>query len=380
MRPGASSWWPGQRGRGSRSWCETMAAGSMSKRSGVALSKKKIVTAEDLEEASDDDVLDYLFNAGVSTAATVTELAGRGVGLDVVRSRMDRLGGKSFLHSRFGRGTEVVLRVPLTRLTTNGILVQVGPQVYAIPTGEVERTLSVNNEDVALADGVEVVRVEDRLVRMVSLADLLGIKGAEAPEKPAVVLSDGRRRRAILVDAVHGQREYILQPLAWNLEGAKLVSGTTVIDGGSVVPVLDSRRLMGTSAQTSGWAGSREMRRHRLLVVDDSATSRTLERNILRTAGYAVVTAINGEQALKILRSEEVDLVVSDVEMPGIDGFELTRQIRQDVDLERTPVILVTSLGSEEDKQRGAEAGADAYIVKGDFDQDRLLKTVGRLL
>lgn len=340
----------------------------------------EIVTPEELESSSDEEVLDLLFQAGLSTVDTVTELAGRGVGLDVVRSRMVRLGGRSILRSNLGHGTEVILRVPLTRLTTNGIMVRVGRQIYALPTGEVERTLRVGNEDVLLADGAEVIRIDGRLVRIVPLADLIGVSADEAIRKPAVVITDGLRRRALLVDEVLGQREYIVQPLAWNLEGASLVSGTTVIDGGSVVPVLDSHVLMGSAARSSGWKASSKIRQYRLLVVDDSATSRTLERNILKTAGYDVVTAVDGEDALRVLRAEDIDLVVSDVEMPRLDGFELTRRIRRNAKFERIPVILVTSLGSEEDKAKGAEAGADAYIAKGAFDQDDLLKTVVRLL
>jgi two-component system chemotaxis sensor kinase CheA len=342
--------------------------------------KQGMVTREDLLETASDEIVELVFRSGLSTTSEVTELAGRGVGLDVVRTSLANLGGRSSIRSSAGEGTEFILRVPLTRLTTNGILVQVGRQTYAIPTGDVERTLSVSNDDVSLADGVEVVRIDDSLVRIVPLGEILGVTPTESAEKPAVVLSDGRRRRALLVDEVLGQREYIVQPLAWNLDGAQLVSGTTVIDGGSVVPVLDCQVLLGSAAGTVGWMGSREIRQRRILVVDDSATSRTLERNILRTAGYEVMTAVDGERALWVLRSEDVDLVVSDVEMPKLDGFALTREIRNDPALERIPVILVTSRGSEEDKQRGAEAGADAYIVKGDFDQDGLLKTVGRLL
>lgn len=342
--------------------------------------EKKIVTPDELNASGPDEVLDLLFEAGLSTVDEVTELSGRGVGLDVVRSRMVRLGGRSTLTSTPGAGTEVTLRVPLTRLTTNGILVRVGRQTYALPTGEVERTLSVGSDDVSLADGAEVIRISDRLVRIVPLAEIIGASADEAAQKPAVVITDGMRRRALLVDEVLGQREYIVQPLAWNLEGAPLVSGTTVVDGGSVVPVLNSHVLMGSVSKSGGWRTTQEIRQFRLLVVDDSATSRTLERNILKTAGYDVLTAVDGEEALKILKSEDIDLVVSDVEMPLLDGFELTSRIRGNAAFEKTPVILVTSLGSEEDKAKGAEAGADAYIVKGAFDQDELLKTVGRLL
>jgi two-component system chemotaxis sensor kinase CheA len=153
-----------------------------------------------------------------------------------------------------------------------------------------------------------------------------------------------------------------------------------VLDGDDVVLILDTRTLVGSPSAAGGWAEVREIHRYRVLVVDDSATSRTLVRNILKTAGYEVLTAIDGEEAFSTLKEQKADLVVSDVEMPKMDGFELTRRIRRDAELERLPVILVTSMGSEEHKSQGAEAGADAYIIKGAFDQDELLQTVARLL
>jgi two-component system chemotaxis sensor kinase CheA len=222
--------------------------------------------------------------------------------------------------------------------------------------------------------------VDGQLVRAVDLATVLGASTDDAPVKPALVISEGTRRRAVLVDEVLGQREYIEQPLSWNLAGASTVAGTTVLDGGSVVLVLDSRTLLGSRAATGGWSETKEVRQYRLLVVDDSTTSRTLERNILRSAGYDVMTAVDGQEALEILRDNQIDLVVSDVEMPSVNGLELTRSIRRDPGLEHLPVILVTNLESEEHQQDGAEAGADSYIIKGAFDQDELLHTVARLL
>jgi two-component system chemotaxis sensor kinase CheA len=266
-------------------------------------------------------------------------------------------------------------------LTTSGIVVRIGDQLFSFPTSDVERTLALRRDEVSLADGTEVVSIEGQLVRVVHLASVLGIEPSKLEEMSTVVIGDGVRRRAFLVDEVVGQRDYILQQLNWNLRNAPTLAGTTVLDGSTVVLVLDNHALLG-SRQSRGksWTGMADPIQQRLLVVDDSATSRTLERNILSSVGYEVLTAVDGNEALALLRREAIDLVVSDVEMPNISGVELTRRIRNDPELEHLPVVLVTSLGSEDDKRAGAEAGADAYVVKGAFDQDELLRTIGRLL
>lgn len=339
-----------------------------------------LVTAQELAELGEDRLLDLLFRPGVSTAETVTELAGRGVGLDVVRSRLAEIGGDASISTTPGQGTSITLRVPLTRLTTSGVLLRVNQQLFALPTNDVERTLQVERDSITTVEGNQVILLDDQMVRIDLLASMLGYSSPECDTRPAVVLDDGLRRRAFLVDEVCGQREYIAQPLSWNLRGAPFLSGSTVLDGGDVVLILDARDLLGSRRQDTIWSEKREVRQLRLLVVDDSATSRTLERNILRSAGYNVLTATDGAEAWEMLRREKIDLVVTDVEMPEVDGFELTRLIRGDQELEHLPVILVTSLGSEKDKQMGAECGADAYIVKGAFDQEELLAAVARLL
>jgi len=339
-----------------------------------------MISADELKELDDSGVLDLLFQAGLSTTDTVTELAGRGVGLDVVRSRMVKLGGTVSVTSSLGGGARITMRLPLTRLTTSGILARLNGQRFAVPTTDVERTILVKRTDVVSADGAEAVRVDGRLVRIAQLASILGTSSEEKDSKPALVVSVGMRRRALLVDEVCGQRDYIVQPPPWNLRDARWLAGSTVLDGGEVVLVLDSRQLVGIGKSSTPWRERGEERQYRVLVVDDSATSRTLERNILSAAGYQVLTAINGVEALRILADEDIDMVVSDVEMPTMNGFDLTRAIRADVKLEHLPVILVTSLGSGAHKQQGAEAGADAYIVKGAFDQDELLTTIARLL
>jgi two-component system chemotaxis sensor kinase CheA len=332
-----------------------------------------------LDEMGESELLDLLFRGGISTATEVTEYAGRGVGLDVVRTHLRKLGGEASLSSTHGQGAQVRLRVPLTRLTTTGVLVQIGEQAYAVPTADVERTLKIDIQDIKQVNGAEVISVEDQLVRVVHGGAAVCNSAATATGRFAVIIGDGPRRRALTVDEVLGQRELLLQPLCWNLEAAPAIAGSTVLDAGDVVLVLDAHALA-RIGQTVRSAQRPARRTPRLLVVDDSATSRTLERNILRAAGYEVLTAVTGTEATQTLTSEQIDLVISDVEMPQMDGLELTRWIRSHDDLGALPVVLVTSLGSESQKLQGAEAGADAYIVKGEFEQDELLRTVARLL
>ncbi len=341
--------------------------------------EKAAVASGEIDELSDFDTMQLLFEPGFSTAESVTDIAGRGVGLDVVKGHLRNLGGDARIASTFGVGTQLTLRVPLTRLTTTGVVIRLGDQIFACPAADIDRTLQVSRKDMVQANGLDMIPVDGDLVQLSHLAKILGYAIHEADEKPAIVLSDGLVRRALLVDQVIGQREFIVRPVSWHLQGMKGIAGATVLDGSEVVLILDRREILGTKSD-GGWDEIHEQHKHRILVVDDSVTSRTLECNILRSAGYTVESAVDGEQAFSLLEDTEFDLVLSDVEMPKVNGLELTRLIRGDERFEHLPVILVTSLASEKDREEGAEAGADAYIVKGSFDQEELLRTVARLL
>jgi two-component system chemotaxis sensor kinase CheA len=227
-----------------------------------------------------------------------------------------------------------------------------------------------------------VVRVDDVPLSVCDLGPLLGLPRSDGEHRPAVVLERDGERRAFLVDEVEGDREVTIRGLSWNLRHLPGVSGCTVI-GDRVAPILDARELFVLGRDTRGvtdLADEKRQRRRQVLVADDSVTSRTLEKNILTAAGYGVTVACDGDEAWEMLRTTSIDLLISDVDMPGIDGVELVRRLRADERFRSLPVVLVTSLGNEEHKRRGAEAGADAYIVKGAFDQDELLQVLGRLL
>jgi two-component system, chemotaxis family, sensor kinase CheA len=346
--------------------------------------RQGVLDSKSVAAMGPEEVLELLFTPGFSTASTVSELAGRGFGMDIVRTNLSELGGSVSLTSQPGHGVRVRLRAPLTRLTIRGLVVTAAGQPMAFPMMGVHRTIAVHRNDVRTVDAVEVIPVDDCLVPISHVGTCLGLGGSVADPSPAVVLAEGHRQRAFLVDEIIGEREFTIQALPWNLEHVMGVAGAAVTERGNVMLVLNSHELLGTrghgTLSMSVSEGGRDARQHRVLVVDDSVTSRTLEKNILASAGYDVVLAVNGQAALDLLRETEVDLVVTDVDMPLMSGIELTRAIRATKELEDLPVILVTSLAGEQDRQRGADAGADAYIVKGVFDQDELLRAVARLL
>lgn len=334
--------------------------------------------------AGAQELLELLFRPGFTTSGAVSELAGRGFGMDIVRTNLSEMGGHVTISSELGRGTRVRMRAPLTLLTIRALGVRAAGQLFAIPMIGIDGALSLRRQSVRVVDAVEVVSVGGALLPVSLLSALLGLGLGDAWEtSPAVIVGSGHRRRVLVVDEVVGERELTIQALPWNLRHVAGVAGAAVGDSEEVVLVLDVHELSSGSASSSAGvaaAPTREFRQHRILVVDDSVTSRTLEKNILSSAGYEVLMAVDGRAALELLADVDVDLVITDVDMPTMNGIELTRAIRSNQALAQLPVVLVTSLGADEDRQRGADAGADAYIVKGTFDQDELLRAVARLL
>jgi two-component system, chemotaxis family, sensor kinase CheA len=341
------------------------------------------------DAASVENPLELIFAPGFSTAVTVTETSGRGVGMDVVRENIRQLGGTVNITSQVGQGTRFTLRVPAQLATTRVLLMRVGTQTLAVGTSGVERTGRTRATDITSVGGKQTVQLEGRAVELVELGGLLEVEFDSLETwQPFVVLRDGEQRLACAVDALLNEQEIIVKRLGFPLSGGDHLIGAAVLGSGQLVPILSVQALLQRAARTRTQPARRDaarvaiapVRRYKVLVVDDSLTTRTLERSILEASGFETRTAVDGAQALESLRAEPVDLVLSDVEMPRLDGFGLTSAIRADPKLARIPVILVTSLDAPEHKERGAAAGADAYIVKSEFDQARLLETIGRLL
>jgi len=356
-----------------------------------AAARKNVRTEEELRALGDDGVLNLVFESDVSTNATITEISGRGLGLAIVKETVERLGGGVSLETHPGGGTAFRLRVPLTLATFRGILVGVTGQVYVLPTTNVQRVLRVSAGAIQTVKNRETIQFEGTCTPIVWLADVL-----ELPRPPidparwitAVVLGLTDRRVAFRVDAVTDEREVLVKPLAPPLVRVRNVASATVLGSGKAAAILNvadllesaSRGRFPVRAAASATAGQRETTVKAILVVDDSITARMLLKNVLESAGYRVKTAVDGVDALALLRCGSYDLLVSDVEMPRMDGFELTAKLRDDKRLCELPVVLVTARSSPEDRERGVDAGADAYIVKSSFDQSDLLDVVRRLV
>lgn len=340
--------------------------------------------------ADDAALADLLFGGGVSTLARATTVSGRGVGLDLVRAAALRVRGTVRVASRPGRGTTFTIECPLTLVTLRAVLVAVGPHQFAIPTDQVSRLRRVSPDEVRQVEGRTVLPGESGPIPLVSMARLLGpplAERARAGPFPVVVLGTGARSAAVTVDELIGEQEIVLRPAGrYEPAASRFVSGATLLGTGRVAPVLDASALVAAALEPGAAAGllppptAGQAPRARILVVDDSITTRTLEQSILEAAGYEVRTAVDGASGWRILQEHGSDLVLADVEMPGMDGFALCRAVRESKRFRELPLILVTALETPEDRARGLEAGADAYIGKSSFDQQNLLDTIHQLL
>ncbi len=330
----------------------------------------------------DQEVLQLVFAPGLSTADRVTEVAGRGVGLNAVRRSIESMHGSVTVTSQVGAFARFTLRVPVLVSTLRCLFASVAGQVYAIPCSQIVRILNLKAEDLFLLDGVQVVRVEGAAVPVIALAAALGEGESQAPERvPVLVVSGDGKHVAFVVDKVLAEGESLLRALPARLHGIKNLSGVTTLPSGKSALVIHTGDLCREALRLTHSGGVR-IALHtlasppRLLVVDDSLTTRTLLKSILEEGGYDVTTAQDGNDAWKMLQEQVFALVVSDVQMPNMDGLTLTATIRASSRLARLPVILVTALGSETERQRGLDVGATAYLNKTAFDQSALLQAV----
>jgi two-component system chemotaxis sensor kinase CheA len=344
---------------------------------------------------SEAELAELIFKAGVSTSPIITDVSGRGVGLDVVRRNVEELHGRIDVDWTPGAGATFTLTLPLTLTSSRGLLVRVSDQLFAIPLNNIERILHVSLQQVSSLEGHDTLRYDGRPRTLVRLGDVLelsqvGVQGADS-RFLVVVLVAAERRMAFVVDGLAGEQEVVIKGLGKQLVRVGGIAGATVMGSGEVVLILNVADLIKLAMRgerrsvldTRVEAVSPEVARarQRILVVDDSVTTRTLEKNILEAAGYTVQLANDGQEALSTIATGGVpDLIVADIVMPRLDGFDLTRQLKGDPQTASVPVILVTSLDSPEDKVRGIEVGADAYIVKSRFDQNNLLETIEQLI
>lgn len=368
--------------------------------------KRGIVREEELNTMNSEQVQSLIFAPGFSTSALITDVSGRGVGLDVVRENVERLKGSIRIESVFGVGCRFQIRLPITLATTRVLLVEVNGRPYAIPVDFVRGTLRVSRKEVFLIEGRETIVFEKQPVSIARLGDLLELRDSDVsnpksqtpnPKSPTqnsqsymalqacLILNVGDEQLGLLVDGLLDEQEIVLKPLGGLLKRVRNVAGATILGTGEVCMVLNPQDLRRTVRRKGTPAApvheiEETTRRQAILLVDDSITTRTQMKRIMEGAGYEVVIAVDGLDGLNKLNSRPFDGIVSDIQMPNMDGFTFTERIRHDPRNQELPVIMVTSLASDEDKRRGVEVGANAYITKGTFDQKTLLDTLRRLV
>jgi two-component system, chemotaxis family, sensor kinase CheA len=350
-----------------------------------------IISQSDARTMNERDALWLVFHSEVSATQTVTAISGRGLGMAIVRAKTEKLGGRVTIDSKRYGGTTLRILLPLKLATFRGVVVSAAGCVCVLPTQNVERVLRVKPADIQTIENRESISLEGRVVSLVRLEAVLDLppkprREEDAAPIPVVVLHSADQRIAFAVDEVLREEEVLVKPLRRPLGRVRNIAGATALESGKPVPILNvsdlikSARSRGGTAPAPAAPGKPAEAQKRILVVEDSITSRMLVKGILESAGYQVQIAVDGVDAFTMLREHPFDLVVSDVEMPRMDGVDLAGRIRADKRLCDMPIVLVTALESRQERERGIDAGASAYLVKSSFDQSNLLEAVRRLV
>jgi len=372
---------------------------------GINLSKVKdaaikegIVSENERESLTDQEVEAFIYQSGITTSPIITDISGRGLGLAILREKVDSLGGTVLMKSELHKGTSFCIHLPLTMATFRGIFVQVSEEIFVIPTTNVERTLRIKLNEIKMVENKQTISLNGSTLSYIHLNDILelrrtaksqpdmSVREEKADTHQVLILGAGDNRIAFGVDEILREQEVLIKQLSGLLPRVRNIGGATVLGTGKVIPILNVSDLLKSAVkqtafiERAGEAEREETRQKSVLITEDSITARMLLRDILESAGFLVKTAVDGAEALSFLREGDFDILVSDVDMPRMNGFELTSKIRADKKMSGLPVVLVTALKSREDRERGMEVGANAYIEKSTFTPQNLLSVVGKLV
>jgi two-component system chemotaxis sensor kinase CheA len=345
--------------------------------------QRKGLQSPALHELDAEALLRLLLGAGISTSAAVTEVSGRGVGLDVVREAAEHVGGEVAVHTAAGKGTAIELIVPPSLAALDALIVQCSAIAAAIPLVAARRALRVAPAQIARAAQGESVLHDGHVMSFVALSRLLGVDAEPARNGrswPTVVVQGAGESAALAVDRFMGVASVVVRPLPHLTPAASLVVGSFLDPEGNLQLVIDPDEVVAEAGMAGAPAAAPEVARPPVMVIDDSLTTRMLEQSILESAGFEVHAAVSGEDALEEARRKRYALFLVDIEMPGMDGFAFIERTRGDPALRDIPAILVSSRASPEDMLRGQTVGAKGYIVKSDFDQAEFLARVRRLV
>ncbi|MNG84959.1 Gliding motility regulatory protein [compost metagenome] len=354
--------------------------------------ERALSPADTVARMSEEEVLSFLFLPGFSLRDKVTEVSGRGVGLDVVQHMIRELRGSIELTQLAGHGCRFHLRVPLTLSVVRSLVVEVGGEAYAFPLAHIERTLEVAAEQIVQIEGRQHFWHEGRHIGLVAASQLLNRPAAQDDERSlrVVVIREREQLYGVAVERLIGERVLVVMPLDARLGKVQDISSGALLDDGSVVLIVDVEdmlrsveKLLSTGRLERiehGSSGARGVVRKRILVVDDSLTVRELQRKLLSNRGYEVAVAVDGMDGWNALRADDFDLLITDIDMPRMDGIELVTLVRRDQRLQSLPVMVVSYKDREEDRRRGLDAGADYYLAKASFHDDALLDAVVELI
>lgn len=348
-----------------------------------------LITPEAAQLMSESELLEFLFLPAFTMKDAVSEISGRGVGLDVVKTMLREVGGIVRIASHLHAGTELQLQLPLTLSVLRTLLVEIAGEVYAFPLSRIENVLRVPVESIESLEGRQHISLGEQQVGLVIASQILELEEA-APiltgEASVVVIGERTARYGIVVDRLLVEKELVIRPLAPLLGKVKDISAASLLEDGSPVLIIDTDDLIRSIENLAGRgrltqvAHNESVKKKSVLVVDDSLTVRELERKLLDSRGYRVDIAVDGADGWIAARAGSYDLIVTDVDMPRLDGIELVTRIRADARLKATPVIIVSYKEREEDRRRGLDAGADYYLTKGSFQDDSLLRAVADLI
>lgn len=343
----------------------------------------------ELTQLSVEETQNLIFHPGFSTQDIITDISGRGVGLDVVSTTVSQLKGEIVVNSQKDQGTAFRLIIPQSFATTDVTILTVKGRTFALPVNVVDSIRYIDTEDIKELEGQASIQIDGKPITLVLLEELLGLATSQhslhaGGKHATIIISFDDDLLALIVEEVFEEQSIVIKPTGAFIKRLRNVAGVGVVNNGDIVTLLEPRDLFvsvqGVKQEKLVTNLNIAGEQIRVLLAEDSMITRTQEKRILEAAGYEVILAVDGQEAWTKLNSLSVDAVVSDIMMPNLDGFGLTRRIRSDKRFKDMPIILVTTLSSDEDRQKGLEAGANAYISKGGFNQKMLLEALNRLV
>ncbi len=352
--------------------------------------QKGLLSEEEAKKVSDEEMYEIIMKPGFSTSKIITDTSGRGVGMDVVKTVVDRLNGSLLIESTKGHGARFILKVPATIALINVLILRVGNMTLAVPSAGVNCAVHIIGKDISTLEGKASAFIEGQTIPLIYMSDIFMLakeEGSRDDRVPIIISRSDRGKIGFIVSEFLYEKEIVFQEFKGYLKRPRYFSGVATLGTGEIVLILNiqelvkARDLSGVSPITEVSKGVKpQVKRNAILIAEDSMITAELEKNILVNAGYEVDVAIDGIDAMDKLHGKKYDLLVTDIDMPRMDGFELTSKVRADKRLKDLPVIVVTVREKVEDKRKGIEVGADAYILKKEFDQNNLLNTIKRLI